>query len=59
MTPSSFFSAERPSVAWRALPAVFMLNVAFAIAFVAAPAARPQTFTVIHNFVGGVDGAFP
>ena len=31
----------------------------FATSIVAAPAAQAQTFTVLHNFTGGRDGANP
>ena len=35
------------------------LPVMIALALIATPAAQAQTFTVIHNFTGGADGAVP
>lgn len=38
--------------------AILILAILFVLAFVAAPAMQAQTFTVIHNFIGG-DGQSP
>jgi uncharacterized repeat protein (TIGR03803 family) len=45
---------------WRTLGAALSLAIMFATAIVATPAAlQAQTFTVLHNFTGGGDGATP
>ncbi len=44
---------------WCATTATAVLAIVFMLTIVAIPATQAQTFTVLHNFTGGQDGAFP
>jgi len=46
-------------ISLRARPAVLISLVILAIVLATVPAAPAQTVTVLHNFTGGADGAFP
>lgn len=46
-------------IRWRAGAVALALVVMFAATVFAAPAAQAQTFSVLHSFTGGLDGAGP